>query len=81
MIALLNADFGNVQLYNPKTQALEIVAQRSFGQEFLDYFKGVQEGTGSCGTALLRGERIIVEDVRTDPSFAPHLKLPLPPIT
>lgn len=75
MIALLNADFGNVQLYNPKTQALEIVAQRGFGQEFLDYFRSAQEGTGACGTALLRGERIIVEDVRTDPSFAPHLEI------
>jgi signal transduction histidine kinase len=72
---LLNADFGNVQLHNPKTQALEIVAQRGFGPEFLDHFNSVQMGTASFGTALLRGERVIVEDVRTDPTFAPHLEI------
>ena len=37
-IALQNADFGNVQLYNPESQALEIVAQRGFQQDFLDHF-------------------------------------------
>jgi hypothetical protein len=30
-IALQCADFGNVQLYNPRTQGLEIVAQRGLG--------------------------------------------------
>ena len=73
--ARLNADLGNVQLYNPKTQALEIVAQRGFGQEFLDYFRSAQESTASCGTALLSGKRVIVEDVRTEPSFTPHLEI------
>ena len=74
-MTLLNADFGDVQLYNPKTHALEIVAHRNFSQEFLDYFNSVHEGTASCGTALLRRARVIVEDVLTDPSFAPHLKI------
>jgi PAS domain S-box-containing protein len=74
-MALLNADFGNVQLYKPQTQALEIVAQRGFQKEFLDYFNGVREGTASCGTALSRKERVVVEDVLTDPSFSPHLEI------
>jgi signal transduction histidine kinase len=74
-MTLLNADFGNVQLYDPRTEKLKIVAYRGFQQEFLDYFNSVAEGTGSCGTALKRGERIIVEDVLTDPIFAPHLKV------
>lgn len=30
-IALQSADFGNLQLYNERTQALDIVAQRGFG--------------------------------------------------
>lgn len=72
-MALLNADFGNIQLYNSKSNALEIVAHRGFGQDFLDYFNSVHEGTASCGTALLR--RVIVEDVLADPSFAPHLQV------
>ena len=74
-IALLNADFGNVQLYNPQTKALEIVAHRGFRRDFLDYFNSVHEGTGSCGAALKRGKRVIVEDVLTEPGFAPHLKI------
>jgi hypothetical protein len=35
-IALQSADFGDLQLYNERTQALEIVAQRGFGQDFLN---------------------------------------------
>jgi PAS domain S-box-containing protein len=74
-IALLNADFGNIQLYNPVSDVLEIVAQSGFRQDFLDYFNSVHEGIASCGTALLRRERVVVEDVLTDPSFAPHLQI------
>ena len=74
-MALLHADFGNVQLYNPKTQALEIVAHRGFKKDFLDYFNLVQEGTASCGMAWQRGERVVVEDVLTDRGFAPHLEI------
>lgn len=74
-IALLHADFGNIQLYNSQTKALEIVAQRGFRQDFIDYLNSVPEGIASCGTALLRRERVVVEDVLTDPSFAPHLQV------
>src|SRR6266850_2261123 len=71
-MALLDADLGNVQLYNSKTKALEIVAQRGFRQDFLDHFSSVSEDSAACGRALCRGERTIIEDVRTDPDFAPH---------
>jgi hypothetical protein len=43
-IALQNADFGNIQLYDRETGALKIVAQRGFKQDFLDYFDIVPEG-------------------------------------
>ena len=62
-IMLLNADFGNIQLYDAANGTLQIVAQRGFQQEFLDYFKSVREATNACGMALERGERVIVEDV------------------
>src|SRR6267142_95905 len=72
-IALQNADFGNVQLYNPDTNALEIVAHRGFRQDFLDYLSVVNEDSAAaCGRAFQRGERVIIEDVLTDPAFAPH---------
>jgi uncharacterized protein YigA (DUF484 family) len=41
-IELLNADFGNVQLFNQQSKALEIVAQRGFKQDFLDHFSNVK---------------------------------------
>jgi GAF domain-containing protein len=74
-ISLLDADFGNVQLYDPASHSLKIVVHRGFAQEFLDYFNAVPEGTGSCGAAFKRRERVIVEDVLTDPIFRPHLEI------
>ena len=68
-IALQSADFGTIQLYNPKSQALEIVAQRGFQQDFLDHFSSVLEGEAAYGRALSRGERVIIEDVLTDADF------------
>jgi transcriptional regulator with GAF, ATPase, and Fis domain len=71
-IELQSADFGNVQLYNPQTQALEIVAQRGFQPDFLDYFSTEREDGAAGGRALQRGERVIIEDVQTDTAFEPH---------
>jgi CRP-like cAMP-binding protein len=67
------ADFGNIQLYDSKTGTLAIVAHRGFSQEFLDYFATVDaHDTSACGQALKSRARIIIEDVTTDPSYAPH---------
>jgi transcriptional regulator with GAF, ATPase, and Fis domain len=74
-IELQNADFGNVQLYKPQTQALEIVAQRGFQQDFLDYFSSVHEDGSACGRSLQRRERVIIEDVETDTAFEPHRQI------
>ena len=71
-IELLNADFGNVQLFNQQSKALEIVAQRGFKQDFLDHFSNVNEESAACGRAMRQGGRVIIEDVKSDPSFAPH---------
>ena len=71
-IVLQNADFGNIQLYNPKTLALEIAAHRGFRQDFLDHFASVQDDGAACGRAMSRRERIIIEDVLIDPAFEPH---------
>ena len=71
-IAAQGADFGTIQLYNPKSQSLEIVAHRGFQQDFLDHFSSVRESEAACGRALSRGERVIIEDVLTDADFEPH---------
>ena len=74
-IALQNADFGNVQLYHPDTQTLEIVAHHGFHADFLHYFQSVHAGSAACGQALQRRERVIVEDVQTDPGFTRHRQI------
>ena len=75
VIALQNADFGNVQLYNPETKTLEIVAYRGFQRSFLDYFSSVNEPGAACGRAMQRRERVIIEDVLADPDFEPHREI------
>jgi len=57
IIALQNADFGNVQLYNPETGTLQIVAQSRLSTRLLDYFSSVNETRAACGRALERQER------------------------
>jgi PAS domain S-box-containing protein len=69
-IAISGADKGNIQLFDTTSGRLIIQAQRGFEQPFLDYWNAVREGTGACGTALERGERVIVEDVTLSPIFA-----------
>jgi PAS domain S-box-containing protein len=70
------ADFGNIQLFNPQIAALEIIAQRGFRQDFLDYFRTVRVDDGSaCAQAMQSGGRIIIEDVELDPSYEPHRRV------
>lgn len=74
-VELQNADFGNVQLYNPQTGVLEIVAHRGFRQDFLDHFRSVHEDSAACGRTMQQRQRVIIEDVETDPGFKPHRQI------
>ena len=72
-IALQQADYGNIQLYEPATGVLRIVAQRGFSPAFLEHFAAVDMNEPSaCGRALRAGERVIIEDVEVDPDYLPH---------
>jgi PAS domain S-box-containing protein len=71
-IALQNADLGNIQLYSPATKALEIVAQRGFKPDFLEYFENVYDNGTACGRAMELRKRVIIEDVELDSAYAPH---------
>ena len=68
-IALMGADFGNIQLLDPSGSHLQIVAHRGFPDWWLQYWNRVSEGHGACGTALAHGERVIVEDITQSPIF------------
>src|SRR6516164_6625160 len=69
-IAVTRADFGNIQLIDPASSALRIVAHRGFPQWWVDFWNNVAEGQGSCGVSLQRGERLIVENVEQSPIFS-----------
>ena len=74
-VALQNADFGCVQLYNAATRSLQIVVQQGFKPDLLESFRDCHDETSVCGRALLQGKLIIVEDILLDEGFAPHRSL------
>ena len=63
------APLGNVQLVNPASGALEIVAQRGFGKEFLDFFALVHFHGSACAAALRDRGPVLVSDVATDANY------------
>ena len=71
-IALQNADFGTLQLSNPGTQSMEVVAHRGFPKDAPDDFKRISESSVPWGDALRAGECVLIEDVLTDRGFEPH---------
>jgi two-component system CheB/CheR fusion protein len=72
-IEITGADLGNIQLVNPATRALEIVAHHGFQADFLDRFhEGAPDGNSAWGKALRTGKRVMIEDVENDPLFEPH---------
>ncbi len=62
-IAVTGADMGNIRLLDPRSASLEILAHRGFERPGLDFWNRVHEGHCTCGTALERGERVIVADI------------------
>jgi GAF domain-containing protein len=72
-MSLLQADRGNVQILDPATGSLRIVAQCGFDTEFLEYFADVDFNSSSaCGRALKHLEQTVITDVNADPRFAAH---------
>jgi PAS domain S-box-containing protein len=69
-IAITNAEKGNIQLLDPNSETLIMVAQRGFDRPFTEFFKSVAEPASCCGTALKSGRRVIIEDVRQSPTLA-----------
>jgi PAS domain S-box-containing protein len=70
-IAVSHADMGHLRLVEPVTGRLKIVAQRGFGQRWLEVFGSVEaDSPALTGTPLKRGERLVVEDVGTSPLFS-----------
>jgi len=71
-LALLGADFGTLQLFDPVTGSLRLVTQSGFDSGFLEYFAVVDDGHSACGRAAREAAQTVIADVNADPGFAPH---------
>jgi PAS domain S-box-containing protein len=72
VIELLAAEMGTIQMLDADGSMLSIVAQRGFGQDFLEFFREVSAVDDcACGRALRCGQQIVIEDVETDAPFEP----------
>lgn len=70
---LQRADLGEVRLYDDSTGTLTLVAHRGLRPEVIERFRTKSASDSSaCGRALKQGRRVIIEDVTTDPDYAPH---------
>jgi PAS domain S-box-containing protein len=67
-VAIMHADKGTLQMLDGDT--LRMVAQHGHRQAFLDYFTAAENVASVWGEATRRGERVIVPDVETSPTFA-----------
>jgi PAS domain S-box-containing protein len=68
-IEIAGADMGNIQLLNRETNALRMVAQAGFESSFVQFF-AENTGISACGKAVATAQRVIVEDIGTDPVFS-----------
>src|SRR5258708_27747169 len=67
-IAITTADMGKIQLIEPKSGTLRIVASRGFDQAFLRSYEldGPQPASVA---AMMAGVRVVVDDVAKSPLF------------
>lgn len=69
-VELPKATKGTLQLYDPKTNELHMVAQVGFDGNFLHEFQRMPLDLATCGAAYQRRRRVIVENITTDTEFS-----------
>lgn len=69
-IAATEADFGCIQILDPVTAELCIVAHRGFAADWLAFWSRLPAGAGGYGTALAKNERVIIADIAESELFA-----------
>lgn len=72
MMTLMDAEFANVQILDPRDGSLVLVAQSGFPPVFLEHFAVVRDDGTVCGTAARQGAQAVVADVRAEPALEPH---------
>lgn len=74
-LSLSGAALGNIQLLDPLTWSLKIVAQRGFGTDFLRYFAVVDDLGSACGRAATQASQAVIANVNLDEGFSPHREI------
>ena len=70
------ASKGNVQLFNPYLDGLQIVAHHGFDKPFLQQFGIVRwDEPTACGRAYRFGLRVVIPDLSVDRFYAPYLSI------
>ncbi|MFF4804326.1 GAF domain-containing protein [Streptomyces sp. NPDC001351] len=74
-VALMGADFGNIQVIDPRDGSLVLVTQSGFRDGFIDHFSVVRDASSVCGQAARQSAQTVVADVRADRALEPHQKV------
>jgi signal transduction histidine kinase/DNA-binding response OmpR family regulator len=69
-IAITGADKANLQVLDPASGGLRIIAHRGFDPPFLAFFDDVRNDASACRAAHKSAQRIVVEDVSRSEIFA-----------
>jgi PAS domain S-box-containing protein len=71
-----HADFGDIQLYDPETHTLRLVAHRGVPPDFVDHFLCISaDDDTACDFSLRDGHQLVIPDVTTYGPYAPHRKI------
>ncbi|WP_225913860.1 ATP-binding protein [Leptolyngbya ohadii] len=61
-ITIARADAGTIQIYDPQTKSLELIASQNFSRTITDYFHHVDASSRTaCGIAMNTGQRAFVD--------------------
>ena len=71
-LAVQETNLGLLSLCGPHRDGLSVKVHSGFDEEFLRQVEWVPAGLGSCGTCFQQRRRVVIEDVRCDPIFAPY---------
>ncbi len=70
-IEITGADKGNIQLFDPASNTLELIVQRGFEGRFLEFFARVRRDEPlACSAAMQTCGQVVVEDVTQSDIFA-----------
>lgn len=68
-IAISEADFGNLQIFDARTGNLRFVVHQGLAPSWVEFWNRAPKGHGAFGKALERRERVIIEDVTKSAIF------------